>query len=107
MNETHALTKVAIYHPLEGRRREGYQLVGEFAVDPGSGDAVLSVVIEEVRPQLERFGQGMGSMTLRRAVLPSEGELFLRTMQETFQSSSYWRIVDESPGASSPGAPSD
>jgi len=29
-------------------------------------------------------------------VLPSEGELFLRTLQGTFQNSTSWRVVDHS-----------
>ncbi len=92
MSQATPVTKVGVYHPLKGRRAEGHQLVGEFAHDPASGHAVLCVLDEAARTQLERFASGLASTPLHRTVLTSEGELFLRTLQETFQSSTYWRV---------------
>jgi hypothetical protein len=94
MSQATPVTKVRIYHPIQARRSEGHQLVGEFALDPASGHAVLVVLDETARTQLERFAGGLASTPLRRTVTPTEGELFLRTLQETFQNSTYWRIID-------------
>ncbi len=94
MSQATPVTKVRVYHPMQARRSEGHQLVGEFAVDPDSGHAVLVVLDETARTQLERFAGGLASNPLRSTVTPNEGELFLRTLQETFKNSSYWRIID-------------
>lgn len=94
MSQATPVTKVAVYHPIQGRLSEGHRLVGEFALDPDSGHAVLVVLHETARTQLERFARGLASTPLRRTVTPSEGELFLRTLQETFQNSTYWRVID-------------
>ncbi len=96
MSQARPVTTVGVYHPIQGRHSEGHQLVGEFALDPDSGHAVLFVLDETARTQLERFANGLASTPLRRTVLPSEGELFLRTLQETFQNSTSWRVVDRS-----------
>ncbi len=96
MSQAMPVTKVGVYHPLKGRRGEGHQLIGEFALDPASGHAVLCVLDQTARTRLERIANGLASTPLRRTVLPGEGELFLRTLQETFQSSTSWRVVDQS-----------
>lgn len=96
MSQATPVTKVGVYHPIQARRSEGHQLVGEFALDPDSGHAVLVVLDETARAQLKRFAGGLASTPLRRTVTPSEGELLLRTLQETFQSSTYWRVIDHS-----------
>ena len=96
MSQAAPVTTVGVYHPIQGRQSEGHQLVGEFALDPDSGHAVLCVLHETARTQLERFANGLTSTPLRRTVLPSEGELFLRTLQETFLNSTSWRVVDHS-----------
>lgn len=81
------------FHLLEGRRFEGYQLVGRFSVDPNSGAAVLTVLVEELRVRLQAMAGGLLSRTLGIPVRPEDGELYLRTLQETFVNSSYWRMV--------------
>lgn len=35
MSQAMPVTKVGVYHPMQGRRGEGHQLVGAFAPDPG------------------------------------------------------------------------
>ncbi len=57
---------------------------------------MLFVLGETARAQLERFANGLASTPLRRTVQPGEGELFLRTLRETFQNSTSWRVVDHS-----------
>lgn len=96
MSQATPVTKVGVYHPIQERHTEGHQLVGEFALDPDSGHAVLCVLDETARTQLERIANGLASTPLRRTVLPGEGELFLRTLQGTFHSSTSWRVVDQS-----------
>ncbi len=41
MSRATPVTKVGVYHPIQERHTEGHQLVGEFALDPDSGHAVL------------------------------------------------------------------
>lgn len=82
MSPATPVTAVRVYHPIQGRHSKEHQLVGDFALDPDSGHAVLRVLDETARTQLERFAGGLASTPLRRTVLPSEGEQFLRTLQE-------------------------
>lgn len=87
------MNKVGIYHAIIGV--DGYSRVGSFALD-GTGRAVLEVVDENYRKKLEEFAAGVGPRSLKRAVVPGEGELYLKALCEVFERNSYWRVADES-----------
>lgn len=96
--EAQAPTEVEIHHPLEGRMDEGHQLVGMFTLDAATGNAVLTVLHEEVRPRLEPFAGGLTSLSLQRIVTPDDGPLFLGALLATLANSTYWRALPR-PGA--------
>lgn len=56
---------------------------------------------ESVRAKLEEFAAGISSTPLRRMVTPQEGALFLDTVLDMLQNSTYWRALQH-PLASNP-----
>lgn len=92
---TAAATAVQIYHLLDGPLLGDRQLIGRIALDR-SGNAVVTVLIEQARSRLNAIAGGLVSKTLGRPVMTDEGELYIQTLRETFAVSVQWRIVEDS-----------
>ena len=89
-------TKVGIFRSFAGKASEGYQRIGSFEVDPKTGAAILTVVDETQRHELEMLNRGIATRSQKQGVSPLNGSAFLAALSEHFYSSSYWRVVDES-----------
>lgn len=87
------VNKIGLFHPSPSA--EGYERIGGFVVGT-DGVARLDVVSETLRSRLDELCHGVGSRSLGRIVLPTEGATFLGAVVEMCAHSSYWRVVDES-----------
>ena len=87
-------SKVTLHRTFPGE--PGYQLVAVFELDPATGSARVTITDEGSRVKVEKLLDGVGARSLRRLVLPDEGELFLDTLLEAYARSSYWRARDDS-----------